>query len=155
VVAVQEENGDTVIRANRNRLIFEIVCRSPVASSTRIQQEQEVENRWVFRFRRGGTATAFFVGRRSDQSDRIDRNSATGTQFPAGAVPSRAQQTATRCQELRRGPRLSSSDAQLGDLFGLEAQLNLPYWASTPSFNLDLSASTRRTSPTGTRSWEK
>ena len=152
VVAVQEENGDTVIRANRNRLIFEDRLSVPVASSTRIQQEQEVENRWVFGFDEEDR-DGFFVGRRL----RPIGIGSTGTlQLEPQFLLERAVQGTTNSYPLPGTSAGSSSveqDAQLGDLFGLEAQLNLPLLGFDAEFNLDLSSFNPENIANGTRSW--
>ena len=62
VIAMEQANGDVLISARRNRLIFEERLPIPVTRRQLIQKEEEVENRWVFgidnRDRDG-----FFVGR--------------------------------------------------------------------------------------------
>ena len=62
VVATEVENGDILIKSERNRLIVEERLPIPVSRTQRIQQEEEVENRWVFGID-DEDRSGFYIGR--------------------------------------------------------------------------------------------
>ncbi|MCT0230237.1 DUF3769 domain-containing protein [Synechococcus sp. CS-1324] len=152
VVAVQEKNGDIVIRSNRNRLKFEDRLSIPVTTRTRIRKEQEVENRWVLgsdqRDRDG-----FYIGRRLKP---IGIGARGILQLEPQFLLERAYQGTTDSYPLP-GTSAGSSTVQqnttLADLFGLEARLSMPLLGFETDFNLDISTFNPDNIANGTRSW--
>jgi len=136
--AVQEENGDTVIRRQPQPPFLRIVLSVPRGERTRIQQEQEVENRWVFGFDEED-ARRLFRRAASDQSGWIAGILATGTQFLLErARPGHNKQLP--CQELRRVARCRAGRSNLGICSGGGPAQPAPNWAFDAEFNLDLSS---------------
>jgi len=152
VVAVQEENGDIVIRSNRNRLKFEDRLSIPVTTRTRIRKEQEVQNRWVLgsdeRDRDG-----FYIGRRLKP---IGIGARGILQLEPQFLLQRAYQGTTDSYPLpgtAAGSSTVEQDNTLADLFGLEARLSTPLLGFESEFNLDISTFNPDNIANGTRSW--
>ena len=120
VVARNQANGDVLISARRNRLIFEERLPIPVSRRQRIQGEEDIENRWVYATDnkdRGG----FFVGRDLKPIE-LSRNYTLRLQ-PQFMV-----------QRAIDGQTSSSSE-----LFGLEAELKGKLWGWNSELEADVS----------------
>jgi hypothetical protein len=151
VVATLQPNGDTVIQARRNTLLLEDRLPIPVSRTTRIQKQEEVENRWVLgndREDRDG----FFIGR--DFEFRIGQRGALTVQ-PQFLVQ-RAFNDETDSYPLPGQPQgfpAVRQPAKTGDLFGLEVNLNQPIGRWDLAANLDISTFNPDNIADGTRSF--
>lgn len=151
VVATLQPNGDTVIKARRNTLLLDDRLPIPVSRTTRIQKQEEVENRWVLgndREDRDG----FFIGRdfefRSGQRGRL-------TVQPQFLVQ-RAFNDETDSYPLPGQPQgfpAVQQPAKAGDLFGLEVNLNQPIGRWDLAANFDLSTFNPDNIADGTRTF--
>jgi hypothetical protein len=151
VVATLQPNGDTVIKAQRNTLLLEDRLPIPVSRTTRIQKQEEVENRWVLgndREDRDG----FFIGR--DFEFRLGKRGQLSVQ-PQFLVQ-RAYTDETDSYPLPGQPQgypAVKQPAQTGDLFGLEVNLNQPIGRWDLAANLDISTFNPDNIADGTRSF--
>ncbi len=127
VVATLQPNGDTVIKARRNRLRLEDRLPIPVTRQTTISKEEEVTNRWVLGVDRDDR-DGFYLGydvpiRLGDESKR--RTFSFQPQF----MLERAIDGTTDSYPLPGEPVGSSTVSQpasTADLFGFEARLRTP-----------------------------
>ena len=139
VVAVQEANGDLLIKAKRNRLIVEERLPISVSRSQRIQKQEEVENRWVLGID-NEDRDGFFIGR-TLKPIRLSRNfqldlqpqvlvqRAIDGETKSYVAPGSAVDSGTVTQPI------SAADA-----FGLEAELSGQVWGWKTSLNADISS---------------
>lgn len=152
VVATLQPNGDTLIKAKRNRLILDERLPIPVTRQTRIQKKEEVDNRVVLgqdNTDRGG----FFVGYKLQplefgNSGRLDLQ----PQF----LVQRAINGFTSSYPLpgqSAGDPPSSQPNTAGDLFGLVAKLQTPIAGFRSEANLEISTFNPANLANGTRSW--
>ena len=107
VVAREQDNGDLLISARRNRLIIEENLPIPVTRRQLIQKEDEVENRWVFGID-NKDRDGLFVGRNL-------RPVSIGAQTELSLEPQFMVQ------------RAIDGGKDVGDLFGLDAKLGGRY----------------------------
>ncbi|MFM7733748.1 MAG: DUF3769 domain-containing protein, partial [Cyanobium sp.] len=151
VVATLQPNGDTVIKAQRNTLLLEDRLPIPVSRTTRIQKQEEVQNRWVLgndKEDRDG----FFIGR--DFEFRIGKRGLLTVQ-PQFMVQ-RAYTDETDSYPLPGQPQGSPAveqPVQTGDLFGLEANLNQPIGRWDLAANVNISTFNPDNIADGTRSF--
>ena len=152
MVATLQPNGDTVIKARRNRLILDERLPIPVTRQTRIQKKEEVDNRVVLgqdNTDRGG----FFIGYKLapikvGDSGRLDLQ----PQF----LMQRAINGYTSSYPLpgqSAGDPPSSQPNTVGDLFGLAAKLQTPIAGFRSDANLEISTFNTANFANGTRSW--
>ena len=123
VVATEQENGDILIKSQRNRLIVEERLPIPVSRTQRIQKQEEVVNRWVLSIDKDDRS-GFFVGRELKSIELSDN-------FILDLQPQLLVQRAidgSNNSYVAPGTPIDSSkatqDNALGDLFGLEAELS-------------------------------
>jgi hypothetical protein len=152
VVASLEPNGDTVIRARRNRLILDERLPIPVTRQTRLRKQEDVDNRVVLgqdRTDRGG----FFIGYklqpvRFGETGRLELQ----PQF----LMQRAINGFTNSYPLpgqSAGDPPSSQPTKGGDLFGLVAKLQAPIAGFRSEAQLEVSTFNPDNFANGTRSW--
>ncbi len=123
VVATEEDNGDILIKSQRNLLIVEERLPIPVSRTQRIQKQEEVENRWVLSID-NDDRSGFFVGR-DLKSIKLSNNITLDLQ------PQFLLQRAidgNNNSYVEPGTSIDSSKVTqsnaIGDLFGLEAELS-------------------------------
>lgn len=153
VVATLQANGDTVIKASRNRLRLEDRLPISVTRSTTIQKQEDVDNRLVFSY---------------DQEDRdgyyfgykipiaFGAKGTTTLTLEPQFLAQRAINGSTEVYPLPGQPVQSAGvyqPATTSDLFGLEAKLNGTLLGFNSSARLDLSTFNPENIPDGTRSW--
>jgi hypothetical protein len=152
VVATLQPNGDTVIKAERNRLLLEDRLPIPVTRSTTISKQEEVTNRWVLGVDRDDR-DGFYLG--YDVPIRLGEK-ATLT-FQPQFMLERAIDGSTDSYPPPGAPVGSSNVTQpatTGDLFGFESKLLTPLVGNVDlSLNLDVSTLDPENIPDGTRSW--
>ncbi|KZR86693.1 LPS-assembly protein LptD [Synechococcus sp. MIT S9508] len=152
VVATEEENGDILIKSQRNRLIVEERLPIPVSRTQRIQKQEEVENRWVLNID-NDDRSGFFVGREL-KSITLSKNLTLDLQ------PQFLLQRAidgSNNSYVAPGTSIDSGeltqDNAIGDLFGLEAELS----GKLLGLNVDAEADISTFSPSnfmnGSRFW--
>ncbi|QEY32271.1 DUF3769 domain-containing protein [Synechococcus sp. RSCCF101] len=150
VVAVQDENGDTLITADRNRLIVENRLPIPVSRQQRIRQEEEVENRWVFGID-NEDRDGFFIGRRMEP---IELGEALELQLEPQVMVQRAIDGETDSY-IAPGSAIGSSKVTQptdgSDLFGLEARLRGELLGLNTDARLELTTLNPDNLPNGTR----
>ena len=122
VVATEEENGDILIKSQRNRLIVEERLPIPVSRTQRIQKEEEVENRWVLGID-NDDRSGFFIGR---ELRSIELNDKVTLDLQPQFLLQRAID-GNNNSYVAPGTSIDSpkatQDNAIGDLFGLEAEL--------------------------------
>jgi hypothetical protein len=151
VVATLQPNGDTVIQAERNTLLVEDRLPIPVRRNTRIQKQEEVENRWVLGYDKEDR-DGFFVGRNFEAKVGQRGRLQLQPQFMA----QRAINSETNSYPLPGQPQgypPVSQPAKTGDLFGLEANLNQPIGRWELAANVDISTFDPDNITDGTRSF--
>ncbi|WP_413324335.1 DUF3769 domain-containing protein [Synechococcus sp. MIT S9503] len=123
VVATEEENGDILIKSQRNRLIVEERLPIPVSRTQRIQKQEEVVNRWVLGID-NDDRSGFFVGRELKTIELTDN-------IRLDLQPQFLLQRAidgSNDSYVAPGTSIDSSEMRqenaIGDLFGLEAELS-------------------------------
>ncbi len=151
VVATLQPNGDTVIQAERNTLLVEERLPIPVTRSTRIQKQEEVENRWVLGADKEDR-DGFYLGRNFD----IKLGERGRLRIQPQFMAQRAINGETDTYPLPGKPQGSPTVAQpakTGDLFGVEATLNQPIGRADLLANLDISTFNPDNIADGTRSF--
>ena len=152
VVATLQPNGDTVIKARRNRLILDERLPIPVTRQTRIEKKEDVDNRVVLgqdNTDRGG----FFLGYkltpiRFGETGRLELQ----PQF----LMQRAINGFTSSYPLpgqSAGDPPGSQPNAAGDLFGLVAKLQTPIAGFRSEANLEISSFNPSNLANATRSW--
>jgi hypothetical protein len=132
VVVTLQPNGDTVIKARRNRLLLEDRLPIPVTRRTTISKEEEVTNRWVLGFDRDdrdGFYLGYNLGIPVGEKGRLNLQ----PQF----MLERANDNATEAYPLpgeSAGSTPKNQPITGADLFGFEADLSTPL---AGGFNLD------------------
>ena len=152
VVATEEENGDILIKSERNRLIVEERLPIPVSRTQRIQKQEEVENRWVFGID-NDDRDGFYIGR-SLRPIEFSRNLILQVQ------PQFLLQRAVNGDNnsyVAPGSSIDSGDVTqdnaLSDLFGLEAELSSQYLGLTTRIEADISTFNPSNFLNGSRFW--
>ncbi len=151
VVGTLQPNGDTVIKAQRNTLLVEERLPIPVRRTTRIQKQEEVENRWVLGYDKEDR-DGFFVGRDFDVKVGERGRLRVQPQFMA----QRAVNGETDSYPLPGQPQgypAVAQPAKTGDLFGLEANYNQPIGRFDLAANVDISTFDSANITDGTRSF--
>jgi hypothetical protein len=152
VVATLQANGDTVIKARRNRLILDERLPIPVTRQTRIEKKEEVDNRVVL----GQDKTdrdGFFIGYKLAP---ISIGASGSLELQPQFLMQRAINGFTSSYPL---PGQSAADPPssqpntAGDLFGLAARLRTPLAGFQSEANLEISTFNPSNFSNGTRSW--
>ena len=151
VVATLTPNGETVIKADSNRLLLEDRLPIPVRRQTVIKKQEEVENRWVLsvdKTDRDGLYGGYDIPIRFGRSGElvlqpqfmIQRayNGTTDSYPPPGASAGDSPET---------------QDITTGDLFGLEAKLKTPLAGFDADATLQISTFDPANFDNGTRTW--
>ncbi len=152
MVATLQPNGDTLIRARRNRLILEDRLPIPVTRETRIQKQEEVENRLVLG-NDGEDRDGFFLGYKIRP---LEIGSRTTLTLQPQFLVQRAIEGRTDSYPLPGEPAGASPQEQGitgADMFGLEAQLESKLLGFGVNANLDMSTFNPDNIPDGTRTW--
>ena len=153
VVATLQANGDTVIKARRNRLILDERLPIPVTRQTRIRKKEEVDNRVVLG-QDGKDRDGFFIGYKAPQI-RLGNGSGSLELQPQFLLQ-RAIAGKTDSYPLpgqSAGAPGSEQNTSPGDLFGLVARLQAPLLGFQADANLDISSFNPKNIANATRSW--
>jgi hypothetical protein len=153
VVATLQANGDTVIRARRNRLILDERLPIPVTRQTRIKKKEDVDNRVVLG-QDGKDRDGFFIGYKAP-SIRLGNGSGSLELQPQFLLQ-RAIAGQTDSYPLpgqSAGAPGSEQNTSPGDLFGLVARLQAPLLGFQADANLDISSFNPKNIANATRSW--
>lgn len=153
VVATLQANGDTVIRARRNRLILDERLPIPVTRQTRIKKKEEVDNRVVLG-QDGKDRDGFFIGYKAPPI-RLGNGSGSLELQPQFLLQ-RAIAGQTDSYPLpgqSAGAPGSEQNTTPGDLFGLVARLQAPLLGFQADANLDISSFNPKNIANATRSW--
>ena len=153
LVATLKANGDTVIKARRNRLILDERLPIPVTRQTRIKKKEEVDNRLVLG-QDGKDRDGFFIGYKAPQI-RIGNGSGS-LQLQPQFLLQRAIAGKTDSYPLpgqSAGAPGSEQPTSPGDLFGLVARLQAPLLGFQADANLDISSFNPKNIANATRSW--
>ena len=139
VIAKEQDNGDVLISARRNRLILEERLPIPVTRRQRIANKDDVENNWVFGFD-NKDRDGFYVGRNL-KPIQLNRDFTLNLQ-PQFMVQ-RANDGETSSYPAP-GESANSEDIDqpttTADLFGLEAELEGQLWNWDISLKSDISS---------------
>ena len=138
VVATEEENGDILIKSERNRLIVEERLPIPVSRTQRIQKQEEVENRWVFGID-NDDRDGFFIGRNLRPIELAD-------DLVLQIQPQFLLQRAINGDNnsyVAPGASIDSGDVTqdntVGDLFGVDAELSSQFLGLTTNVEAEIS----------------
>lgn len=152
VVATEQENGDILIKSQRNRLIVEERLPIPVSRTQRIQKQEEVVNRWVLGID-NDDRSGFFVGRELESIELADNISLDlQPQFllqraiDGGNKSYVAPGTSIDSSKVRQGNAF-------GDLFGLEAELSGELLGLNVKAEADISTFSPSNFMNGSRFW--
>lgn len=152
VVATEQENGDILIKSQRNRLIVEERLPIPVSRTQRIQKQEEVVNRWVMSID-NDDRSGFFVGRELKSIELSDN-------FILDLQPQLLVQRAidgSNDSYVAPGTSIDSSkvkqDNAIGDLFGLEAELSGTVMGWNTEAEADISTFNPSNFMNGSRFW--
>ena len=152
VVATEVENGDILIKSARNRLIVEERLPIPVSRTQRIQQEEEVENRWVFGID-DEDRSGFYIGRLLRP---IELSSDVTLELEPQFMLQRAIE-GDNSSYVAPGTSIDSGKVtqanSLGDLFGLEAELSAEVMGWSASAEADISTLNPSNFLNGSRFW--
>lgn len=150
VVATLMPNGDTVIRAARNRLRLEDRLPLAVQRQATISREEEVENRWVLGYDQEDR-DGYFVGYKIPLQLSDNLRLTLQPQFLA----ERAVNSSTDAYPLPGQPVEAptvTQPATTSDLFGLDARLNGSLLGFDSDVRLEMSTFNPENIPDGTRS---
>ncbi|QNJ05067.1 protein of unknown function DUF3769 [Synechococcus sp. MEDNS5] len=152
VVATEEDNGDILIKSERNRLIVEERLPIPVSRTQRIQKQEEVENRWVFGID-NEDRSGFFVGRNLRP---IEFSNDVVLDIQPQFLLQRAI-NGDNNSYVAPGSSIDSEevtqDNTVGDLFGLEAELNAKILGLSTNIEAEISTFNPRNFSNGSRFW--
>ena len=152
VVATEVENGDILIKSERNRLIVEERLPIPVSRTQRIQPEEEVENRWVFGID-DEDRSGFYIGR---MLRPIELSSDVTLELEPQFMLQRAI-NGDNSSYVAPGTSIDSTkvtqENSLGDLFGLEAELSAEVMGWTAKAEADISTLNPSNFLNGSRFW--
>lgn len=152
VVATEEENGDILIKSERNRLIVEERLPIPVSRTQRIQKQEEVENRWVFGID-NDDRDGFFIGRNLRP---IEFSEDLVLELQPQFLLQRAV-NGDNNSYVAPGSSIDSDkvtqDNTVGDLFGLEAELNSEFLGLSTKIEADISTFNPSNFSDGSRFW--
>jgi Protein of unknown function (DUF3769) len=151
VVGMLLPNGDTVIKAERNRLRLEDRLPLAVQRETRIKKKEEVDNRTAFGYDKTDRDGAF-IGYNMPMKIGSSLQLTLQPQF----LVQRAINGSTSAYPLPGQPPLAptvTQPATTSDLFGLQAKLVGPLAGFTANGQLQMSTFNPENIPDGTRSW--
>ena len=152
MVATEVENGDILIKSERNRLIVEERLPIPVSRTQRIQPEEEVENRWVFGID-DEDRSGFYIGR---MLRPIELSSDVTLELEPQFMLQRAI-NGDNSSYVAPGTSIDSTkvtqENSLGDLFGLEAELSAEVMGWTAKAEADISTLNPSNFLNGSRFW--
>ena len=152
VVATEEDNGDILIKSERNRLIVEERLPIPVSRTQRIQKQEEVENRWVLGID-NDDRSGFFIGRNLRP---IELSEDLVLELQPQFLLQRAV-NGDNNSYVAPGSSIDSNkvtqDNTVGDLFGLEAELNSEFLGLTTKIEADISTFNPSNFSDGSRFW--
>ncbi len=153
VVATLQPNGDTVIKASRNRLRLEDRLPISVTRSTTIKKQEEVDSRLVFSYDqedRDGYYTGYKI------PIAFGSQGTTRLVLEPQFLMQRAINGSTEVYPLPGQPVQSAGvyqPATSSDLFGLQAKLTGPLLGFNSTAQLEMSTFNPENIPDGTRSW--
>ncbi|MGB1196058.1 MAG: DUF3769 domain-containing protein [Synechococcus sp.] len=152
VVATEEDNGDILIKSERNRLIVEERLPIPVSRTQRIQKQEEVENRWVLGID-NDDRSGFFIGRNLRP---IEFSEDLVLELQPQFLLQRAI-NGDNNSYVAPGSSIDSNkvtqDNTVGDLFGLEAELNSEFLGLSTKIEADISTFNPSNFSDGSRFW--
>ena len=152
VVATEEENGDILIKSQRNRLIVEERLPIPVSRTQRIQKQEEVVNRWVLGID-NDDRSGFFVGRELESIELADNIS---LDLQPQFLLQRAIDGSNKSY-VAPSTSIDSSEVRqenaIGDLFGLEAELSGEVLGWNAKAEADISTFNPSNFMNGSRFW--
>ena len=152
VVATEEENGDILIKSERNRLIVEERLPIPISRTQRIQKQEEVENRWVFGID-NEDRSGFFIGR---DLRPIEFSEDLVLELQPQFLLQRAIDGDNNSY-VAPGSSIDSGDVTqtntIGDLFGLEAKLSGQVLGLSTKIEADISTFNPSNFINGSRFW--
>ena len=152
VVATLLPNGDTLIKARRNRLILDQRLQIPVTREYRIRKDEDtILNRLVPGFD-STDRDGFFLGYRLP-SIRFGENIRLDLQPQFMVQRAIAGSTSTFPLPGGGGNPTGSLPNTVGDLFGLVAKLEAPLLGFSSTANLSISSFNPANIGNGTRSW--
>jgi hypothetical protein len=153
VVATLQANGDTVIKASRNRLRLEDRLPLSVTRSTTIKKQEQVDNRLVFSYDKEDR-DGYYMGYKIPIA--FGKNGTTTLTLEPQFLAQRAINGSTEVYPLP-GQSVGSTPvyqpATTSDLFGLDAKLNGQLLGLTSNARLEISTFNPENMPDGTRSW--
>ncbi len=152
VIAREQANGDILITARRNRLLVEDRLPVPVSRRQLVQQEEEVENRWVFGID-NKDRDGFYVGRNLEP---INLGSQTTLTLQPQVMVQRAVDGTTDSYVKPGKPATSNTVTQpnkAGDLVGVDAELQGRYGAYKLKASADISTLNPENFINGSRFW--
>ncbi len=153
VVATLQPNGDTVIKASRNRLRLEDRLPISVTRSTTIKKQEEVDNRLVFSYDKDDR-DGYYTGYKIPIA--FGSQGTTRLVLEPQFLLQRAINGSTEVYPLPGQPVQSAGvyqPATSSDLFGLQAKLTGPLLGFNSSAQLEMSTFNPENIPDGTRSW--
>ncbi len=153
VVATLQPNGDTVIKASRNRLRLEDRLPISVTRSTTIQKQEEVDNRLVFSYDQEDR-DGYYLGYKIPIA--FGAKGTTTLTLEPQFLAQRAINGSTEVYPLPGQPVQSAGvyqPATSSDLFGLDAKLSGQLLGFNSSARVELSTFNPENIPDGTRSW--
>ncbi|MCX5966383.1 MAG: DUF3769 domain-containing protein [Cyanobacteria bacterium] len=153
VVATLQANGDTVIKASRNRLRLEDRLPISVTRSTTIQKQEEVDNRLVFSYDQEDR-DGYYLGYKIPIA--FGAKGTTTLTLEPQFLAQRAINGSTEVYPLPGQPVQSAGvyqPATSSDLFGLDAKLSGQLLGFNSSARVELSTFNPENIPDGTRSW--
>ena len=145
-------NGDTVIRAKRNRLILEDRLPIPLNRNQVFKKTKDVDNRWVLASD-GTDRNGFYIG---NNLKPIQLGARTTLELQPQFMAQRALNGSTTSYVLPgqpAGDAPSSQPTRIGDLFGVVAKLRGPLLGFNSDVTLNASTLDPSNFANGTRSW--
>ncbi len=152
VVAIEEENGDILIKSSSNRLVLEERLPIPILRNRRIKKEESVENYWVFGID-NKDRDGFYVGRNLRP---VELNKHFTLFLQPQILLQRANQGETRSYVKPGNPIVSKKSTQqtkASDLFGLDAELVGKIFKWDIEINSDISSFNSANFANGSRYW--
>jgi len=152
VVATEQDNGDILIKSQRNRLIVEERLPIPVSRTQRIQKQEEVVNRWVLGID-NDDRSGFFVGRELKAIELADNISLDlQPQFLLQRAIDGSNNSYVAPGTSIDSSKVTQGNA-LGDLFGLEAELSGEVLGWNTKAEADISTLNPSNFMNGSRFW--
>ena len=152
VVATEQDNGDILIKSQRNRLIVEERLPIPVSRTQRIQKQEEVVNRWVLGID-NDDRSGFFVGRELKSIELADNISLDlQPQFLVQRAIDGSNKSYVAPGDSVDDSKTTQSNA-IGDLFGFEAELSGDVLGWNATVEADISTLNPSNFSNGSRFW--